>query len=186
MNLKEFAQQNNVTIAKVRELCNTLFNDVPDILNEYQVDKLIDELTRPPQTSQLENTNKLIAGFKSDSSALRKRPQNTNAIALGEDYQKLYKLVPAQFQAQLDKLPECDRISVLIAACDGIELAELRHLTKEAFESARLMQLQNHSNSAKLQYSKSKSEQRNNYSDFDTQAFIEQLEAEEILAALLK
>ncbi|MHC5771457.1 MAG: hypothetical protein ACYTXI_39045 [Nostoc sp.] len=182
MNLKEFASQNNVTIAKVRELCNILFDSVPDILNKHQINQLIHALTAPPEPEK----NKLIAGFKSESSSLRNRPQHTIAIALGEDYQKLYQLIPAHFQAQLDKLPERDRISVLLSACDGIELAELQHLTKEAFESARLTQLQNQSNSAKLQQSKERATQRNDYSDFDTAAFMQQLEAQEILAALLK
>ncbi|MHC5823531.1 MAG: hypothetical protein ACYT04_48770 [Nostoc sp.] len=182
MNLKEFASQNNVTIAKVRELCNTLFDSVPDVLNDQQIYQLVDALTAP---SEPEN-NKLIAGFKSESSSLRNRPQHTTAIALGEDYQKLYQLIPAKFQAQLDKLPERDRISVLLSACDGIELAELQHLTKEAFESARLTQLQNQSNSAKLEKSKERANQRDGYSDFDTAAFMQQLEAQEILAALLK
>jgi hypothetical protein len=182
MNLKEFASQNNVTIAKVRELCNTLIGSVPDVLNDHQVDQLLDALTAP---SEPEN-NKLIVGFKNECLSLRKSPQHTTAIALGEDYQKLYQLIPTQFQAQLDKLPERDRISVLLSACDGIELAELQHLTKEAFESARLTQLQNHSNSAKLQNAKERATQRDNYSDFDTDAFMQQLEAQEILAALLK
>lgn len=182
MNLKEFAQQNNLTVAKVKEVCNSALGTIPENLTNGQIEKLLEHLTAPKE----ESSSKLALGFKSDSSALRNRPKNTSAIALGEDYQKLYQLVPAQFQAQLDKLPERDRISVLLSACDGIELAELRHLTKEAFESARLTQLQNQSNSAKLQHSKSRSGQRNDYSDFDTQAFIEQLEAEEILSALIK
>ncbi|WP_392476923.1 hypothetical protein [Nostoc sp. C110] len=182
MNLKEFASQNNVTIAKVRELCNILFESVPDVLNDDQLYQLVDALTLPSEPEK----SKLITGFKSESLSLRKHPQHTTAIALGEDYQKLYQLIPAQFQAQLDKLPERDRISVLLAACDGIELAELQHLTKEAFESARLTQLQNQSNSAKLQQSKERATKRDDYSDFDTAAFIQQLEAQEILAALLK
>lgn len=180
MNLKEFASQNNLTLAKLKEVCNQLFGSIPEILSDEQINQILGHLTEPNP-----NNNKLALGFKPDSSAIRNRPKNTTAITLGQDYQKLYQLVPAEFQARLDKLPECDRLSVLLSACEGINLAELQHLTKEAFESARLTQLQNQSNSAKLQQSKALANQRNEYSDFDVNSFFDQLKAQEILAELM-
>lgn len=132
----------------------------------------------------VDNQKKL--GQSQESTAIRNRPRTSGAIALGEDYQKLYQLVPAQFQAQLDKLPERDRLSVLLAACEGIELAELQFLAKETFEQARLTQLRNQSDNGKLERSKTLSASRDNFADFDAKEFLEKLEAEQLLNALLK
>jgi len=184
MELTQFSESRSLSLAKVKKLCTDLFGNIPATLSDEQISQLDTKLNTPSQY-QSESQN-LITGLKSESTGLRKRPQHSASIVLGEDYEKLYNLIPVEFQRQLDKLPPSDRVGVLLAAVEGIEQAEIKFLTKEAFESARLTQLHNQSNTTKLEQAKVNSNSRNDYSDFDTAEFIQRLEAESLLQGFLQ
>jgi hypothetical protein len=181
MELQQFASNKGIPQSQLKKICSDLFGTIPGTLDDSQITQIEAHLagnTVAPQQGKL-------AAFKPDSTAIRKRPQATASIILSEDYQKLYSLVPVQFQAQLDKLPEADRVGVLLAAIQGIEAAEVKFLTSQSFENARLTQLQNAQNVSNLSAARTRSNQMDDFADFDVSEFIQKLEAEELLKAMI-
>jgi hypothetical protein len=181
MNIKQLATDQNVTVAKLKEVSKKLFNAELNVFTPEQIEAVKQHLTAPitpPESLPALPESKKINLVVTDSGVSALNIKNTTAIALPENYETLYNSLPVAYQQQIDLLPDHARFGAIKSALAGILEADIENNTKQVFKSARTNQLINADIQQQAADLQQLGESAKQYTAFDVASFMSQVKEE--------